>query len=113
MKNICEELERYLRLRTKPVAARMIRRENEIPDGATRPLKDLGSHISLCQAFSQARRHGVIIAMLKEDNWLIFDSSRLLGRKYDFDLEQDRDAWYAERTAVWMPVPGFALPRPG
>lgn len=67
--SIAQELERCLRLRTKPVAVRMIREEKEIPDGAIRPLRDLSSHMSLCQAFSQARRRGMTIAMLKEDNW--------------------------------------------
>ncbi len=64
-----EELERRLRLKTFPVAVKLLGKESDIPDGATRPLRDLGHHLSLCQAFQLSRREGQAVAMLKEDMW--------------------------------------------
>jgi uncharacterized protein (DUF169 family) len=64
-----EELERRLRLKTFPLALKLLRKEKDIPKGAIRPLKDLGCHISLCQTFQMSRREGKTVAMLKEDNW--------------------------------------------
>jgi len=64
-----EELERRLRLKTFPLALKLLEKEEDIPDGAQRPLKDMGHHLSLCQAFQLSRREGTAIAMLKEDNW--------------------------------------------
>jgi len=64
-----EELERRLRLKTAPLALKLLEREHEIPAGAKRPLKDFGHHLSLCQAFQLSRRTGVTVAMLREDHW--------------------------------------------
>ena len=64
-----EELERRLRLKTFPLALMLLRKEKDIQQGAIRPLKDLGYHISLCQTFQMSRREGKTVAMLKEDNW--------------------------------------------
>ncbi len=64
-----EELERRLRLKTFPVALKLLRSEQDIPAGATRPLKDFGHHLSLCQVFQLSRREGRLMAMLKEDHW--------------------------------------------
>jgi uncharacterized protein (DUF169 family) len=64
-----EELERRLRLKTFPVAIRLLEKASDIPEGAMRPLKDFGYHLSLCQAFQLSRREGQAIAMLKEDMW--------------------------------------------
>jgi len=68
-RDIGEELERRLRLKTFPVAVRLLHTEADIPNGATRPLADGGHHLSLCQAFQLSRRAGQAVAMLKEDNW--------------------------------------------
>jgi len=64
-----EELERRLRLKTFPLALKILERETDVPEGALRPLRDLGYHLSLCQAFQISRREGKLIAMLKEDMW--------------------------------------------
>lgn len=63
------EFETYLRLKSRPLAIKMLEKGEAPPDGAVRPLKDLGHHLSLCQAFSMSRRQGMTVAMLKEDNW--------------------------------------------
>lgn len=67
--NYCSEFEKYLFIRNKPVAVKMIKDEKEIPEGAIRPKKDRGHHIAQCQAFALSRRQGETVAMLKEDHW--------------------------------------------
>jgi len=64
-----EELERRLRLKTFPIALKLLTKEADIPKEAQRPLKDFGYHYALCQSFQLSRREGVTIAMLKEDHW--------------------------------------------
>lgn len=68
---ICENLNRFLGLRSHLIAVRMIRSEDEIPSNAVRPLRDTGHHLSMCQAFSRVRRQGETIAMLHQDNWCV------------------------------------------
>lgn len=68
--NTCgEELEKFLMLRTSPVAVKMLKAEVEIPEGAIRPKKDRGYHLAQCQAFAMSRREKETVAMLKEDHW--------------------------------------------
>lgn len=64
-----EELERLLRLRTSPIAVKMLEKEEDIPEGAIRPKRDRGYHLAQCQAFALSRRQKLTIAMLKEDHW--------------------------------------------
>jgi uncharacterized protein (DUF169 family) len=64
-----EELERRLRLKTFPLALKLLEREGDIPDGVKRPVKDFGYHLSLCQSYQISRRDGTPMAMLKEDMW--------------------------------------------
>ncbi|MBS3819047.1 DUF169 domain-containing protein [bacterium] len=67
--NYGEELERRLKLKTFPIAVKLLNKEDNVPDYAKRPLKDLGHHLSLCQGYQLSRREGETLAMLKEDNW--------------------------------------------
>jgi uncharacterized protein (DUF169 family) len=69
LRSVGEELERKLRLKTYPLAVKMITEEEEIPAGAKRPIKDFGYHFDLCQAFASSRRDGVTMALNKNDNW--------------------------------------------
>lgn len=64
-----EELERLVRLDTYPLAIKLLKTQVEIPQSAKRPVRDLGYHLSTCQAFSMSRRDGATVAMLKEDMW--------------------------------------------
>jgi uncharacterized protein (DUF169 family) len=64
-----EELERRLRLKTFPLALKLLEKEGDIPEGALRPKRDFGHHLSLCQAFQVSRREGKIMSLLKEDHW--------------------------------------------
>ena len=63
------ELRDMLLLRTEPIAVKMIEDESEVPENAIRPLRDLGKHMALCQAFSYARRDRKTICLEKEDHW--------------------------------------------
>lgn len=64
-----DELERRLRLKTYPLALKLLETERDIPPEARRPMKDLGHHLSLCQVLQLSRRTGATMAMLKEDHW--------------------------------------------
>ena len=63
------DLEQMLRLRTYPIAIKMLKSESETPEGAIRPKRDRGEHYAVCQSFSLARRQGMTIAMFLEDHW--------------------------------------------
>jgi len=64
-----EELESRLRLKSFPLAFKMLRKEADIPKGAKRPKKDWGFHLSACQGFQMSRRDGTVLVQLKEDMW--------------------------------------------
>lgn len=64
-----EELEKFLLLRTSPIAVKMLEKEADIPKEAIRPKKDRKYHLAQCQAFALSRREGTTVAMLKEDHW--------------------------------------------
>jgi uncharacterized protein (DUF169 family) len=64
-----KDLEWILRLKTSPLAVRMLEKEEDIPEGAIRPKRDRGYHLAQCQTFGLSRRNKETIAMLKEDNW--------------------------------------------
>jgi len=67
-----EELERLLALRYAPVAFKMLEREEDIPEGAIRPKRDMGCHYAMCQAIALVRRQRKHIAMLNEDHWCMW-----------------------------------------
>jgi uncharacterized protein (DUF169 family) len=69
LRNYGEELERRIRLRSFPLAIKLLNDENDIPQGAERPLRDFGYHLDLCQGYALSRREGNTIAMFKEDMW--------------------------------------------
>ena len=69
---IAKKLQKYLELKTFPLAIKLLKDEKEIPLEAKRPLKDFGNHLSLCQAFAISRREGITVAMLKEDMWCFY-----------------------------------------
>ena len=93
-----EELETRLKLRTSPIAIKMIEKEADIPKEAKRPRKDFGSHLALCQAFAKSRREGLTVAMLKEDHWCYVPVvAQGLAKPPDFYLEGNTD--FPQRVA--------------
>lgn len=63
------DLEQMLRLKTYPIAIKMLESESDTPEGAVRPKRDRDEHYAICQAFSMVRRQGMSIAMFLEDHW--------------------------------------------
>ena len=66
---LSKQIENQLRVDSYPLAVKLIKSVNEIPEGSIRPRKDLGYSLSTCQAFSYSRRRGMTVAQLKEDMW--------------------------------------------
>jgi len=64
-----DRLERLLRMSSYPLAVKMLRKEEDIPSLAKRPLRDFGYHLDTCQCFAISRRIGEMIAETQEDMW--------------------------------------------
>jgi len=62
-----DELEKRVRLQTFPLAIKLLEGENQSPERAERPLRDLGYHLQLCQGYAMSRKEGRTLAMFKED----------------------------------------------
>jgi uncharacterized protein (DUF169 family) len=69
LRSFAGEIERSMLLRSYPLAVKMLEKETDVPQGAVRPKRDLGYHLTQCQAFTLSRRKGMAIAMLAEDQW--------------------------------------------
>lgn len=70
-----KDLESMVLLRSSPIGIKMLKSENQVPEGARRPGQEppgdiIGGRLSLCQAFGLARRGnpGKTIAMFAEDH---------------------------------------------
>lgn len=64
-----DELEKRMRLRTFPLAVKMLEKEGDIPEGAKRPLRDFGYHTKTCQDFTMSRLEGMTVAATFEDSY--------------------------------------------
>ncbi len=64
-----DALRDMLRLRYEPIAIKMIASKDDIPENAIHPMRDLGKHMALCQAFAKARRDQETIYMDKTSEW--------------------------------------------
>ena len=67
LKTIDNELNKYLRLQSFPIALRMLKTEAEIPEKCRRLYKQTKQKIAICQGFAMARKYGWTVAMGKED----------------------------------------------
>ena len=67
MKELNQALNTYIRPLTFPLAIKMLKSENEIPDRTRRPLEHMGKKIAICQGIGMARKFGWTVAMGKED----------------------------------------------
>lgn len=56
-------------LRYEPIAVKMIEDEKDVPDNALNPKRDMGKHMSLCQAYALARRNRKTVYMDKASEW--------------------------------------------
>lgn len=76
LKRIGEELQRYIRSISFPVAVRMCRSAEEIPEKARTP-DSLGYRVAVCQAIGMARRYGWTVAVGRENHGCVFGSIAL------------------------------------
>jgi MtaA/CmuA family methyltransferase len=68
VKTADRELALYVRPQTFPVAIRMLRPGEPIPDRARRPARDFKKLSMNCQVIDMARRYGWMIALTREDS---------------------------------------------
>ena len=68
VKTADRELSTYIRPQTFPVAIRMLRPGEEIPDKARRPARDFKKLSMNCQVIDMARRYGWTLALTREDS---------------------------------------------
>ena len=66
-KAFAKEIENHIRPATFPVAAKMLKPGEAIPEKAKRPNRDLKIQIAICQAIAMARRYGWTVAAGAED----------------------------------------------
>jgi uncharacterized protein (DUF169 family) len=69
LQDLGKELHGRLRLKTSPIGIKMLKNEDEIPQGTVRPKKDLGYQLAACQAYALTRRQGLSVVQLLEDMW--------------------------------------------
>lgn len=62
-----EEIEKFVRPQTFPLAIRMAKSGEPLPDKVRRPFADMGIKVAICQTFSIARRYGWALAVGRED----------------------------------------------
>jgi uncharacterized protein (DUF169 family) len=66
-KDFAKAIETYVRPATFPVAAKLLKKDEPLPEKAKRPQRDLGIQIATCQAIAMARKYGWTIAVGGED----------------------------------------------
>jgi len=67
LKKFAEALDRHVRPHTFPIAIRMVKDGEPLPERVKRPVQDLGFQTAICQGFSIARRYGWPLAIGAED----------------------------------------------
>jgi uncharacterized protein (DUF169 family) len=67
LKEVEQALNTYIRPLTHPVAIKMLKSEDEIPEKTRRPFKQLKKKIAICQGIAMARKLAWSVAMGKED----------------------------------------------
>ncbi len=66
-KDFAKAIETYIRPATFPVAAKLLKKDEPLPEKAKRPKRDMGIQIATCQAIAMARKYGWTIAVGEED----------------------------------------------
>jgi uncharacterized protein (DUF169 family) len=67
LKEVDQILSTYIRPLTFPVAIKMLKSEDEIPEKTRRPFQHLKKKIAICQGIGMSRKLGWAVAMGKED----------------------------------------------
>jgi len=71
LKLVNEMINRYVRPTTFPIALKLCQSEDELPNKARMPMRDMGYPITLCQGTALTRRYGWTVALGKEDQCCI------------------------------------------
>ena len=64
---LAEKIKKYVNPQTFPVAVRFLKGDEQLPEHAKLPLKDLGMPMAPCQGAGMARRYGWTVAFGPED----------------------------------------------
>ncbi|NIN63218.1 MAG: hypothetical protein GTO63_00585 [Anaerolineae bacterium] len=67
LKEVDSALNTYVRPLTFPLAIKMLKSEDEIPNRTRRPFQQMKKRVAICQGFGMARKLGWAVAMGKED----------------------------------------------
>ena len=67
LKEVEQALNTYVRPLTFPLAIKMLKSEDEIPEKTRRPFQQMKKKVAICQGIGMARKLGWAIAMGKED----------------------------------------------
>lgn len=67
IERLAEALQKHIRPASFPVAIKMLKEGESIPDRVKRPAEDLGFQSAICQGFAIARRYGWPIAIGRDD----------------------------------------------
>ncbi len=67
LKEVEQALNTYIRPLTFPIAIKMLKSEDEIPEKTRRPFQQLKKKVAICQGIGMARKLGWAVAMGKED----------------------------------------------
>jgi len=67
LKEVEQALNTYVRPLTFPLAIKMLKSEDEIPDRTRRPFEQMKKRVAICQGIGMARKLGWAVAMGKED----------------------------------------------
>jgi uncharacterized protein (DUF169 family) len=67
LKKVDQELTNYIRPLTFPLAVKMLKSAQEVPDKTRRPFRDMKKRVAICQGIGMARKLGWAVAMGAED----------------------------------------------
>jgi uncharacterized protein (DUF169 family) len=67
LQELGQALDKYIRPLTFPLALKMLKSEEEIPEKTRRPFQQMKKKIAICQGVGMSRKYGWTIAMGKED----------------------------------------------
>jgi uncharacterized protein (DUF169 family) len=67
LKELEQALNTFVRPLTFPLAIKMLKSEDEIPERTRRPFQQMKKRVAICQGIGMARKYGWAVAMGKED----------------------------------------------
>ena len=67
LKELNQALNTYIRPLTFPLAIKMLKSKEEIPERTRRPFEQMKKKVAICQGVGMARKYGWAVAMGKEN----------------------------------------------